>query len=193
VEGDKDMDIDPLALQTEIIGHMPPPSDPDPELQATLPSFPLPTVPEAPSKSVLAIQGLDPALLDAEIVNPAALSRVPCDGEDDGGTGLSEKTRKRLKDLGITELFAGLHYIYSFILELTVFCLAVQTTLLPFLLPANHLQRSLYLPYNPPRDVCVSAPTGSGKTLAYVLPIIEVINIANSLVYLSNRLPLRPL
>lgn len=30
------------------------------------------------------------------------------------------------------------------------------------------------MPYNPPRDVCVSAPTGSGKSLAYVVPIIEV-------------------
>ena len=51
---------------------------------------------------------------------------------------------------------------------------SVQTRLLPFLLPTNLLKRALYLPYDPPRDVCVSAPTGSGKTLAYVLPIIEV-------------------
>ena len=50
----------------------------------------------------------------------------------------------------------------------------VQTSLLPFLLPARSSSRALYLPYDPPRDVCVSAPTGSGKTLAYVLPIIEV-------------------
>jgi len=58
--------------------------------------------------------------------------------------------------------------------NVSLFSLVVQTILLPFLLPADSLQRSLYLPYNPPRDVCVSAPTGSGKTLAYVLPIIEV-------------------
>lgn len=50
----------------------------------------------------------------------------------------------------------------------------VQTAILPFLLPPSKSARSLYLPYNPLRDVCVSAPTGSGKTLAYVLPIIEV-------------------
>ena len=49
----------------------------------------------------------------------------------------------------------------------------VQTALLPFLLPSQGTS-DLYLPFNPPRDVCVSAPTGSGKTLAYVLPIIEV-------------------
>ena len=50
----------------------------------------------------------------------------------------------------------------------------VQTTLLPMLLPSDRLKRSLYLPYDPPSDICVSAPTGSGKTLAYVLPIVEV-------------------
>lgn len=50
----------------------------------------------------------------------------------------------------------------------------VQTSLLPFLLPTQTSSRALYLPYDPQRDVCVSAPTGSGKTLAYVLPIIEV-------------------
>ncbi|EPQ54018.1 DEAD-domain-containing protein [Gloeophyllum trabeum ATCC 11539] len=32
------------------------------------------------------------------------------------------------------------------------------------------------MPYDPPRDVCVSAPTGSGKTLAYVLPIVEILS-----------------
>lgn len=50
----------------------------------------------------------------------------------------------------------------------------MQTTLLPLLLPSERQKRSLYLPYDPPNDVCVSAPTGSGKTLAYVLPIVEV-------------------
>ncbi|KAF8071687.1 DEAD-domain-containing protein [Lyophyllum atratum] len=123
----------------------------------TLPSFPLPALPDAPSKSVLALQGLDQALVDAELVDPTTLLPIP-DGDDDGGTMLSERTRKRLKDLGITELFA------------------VQTRLLPFLLPRDPFQRALYQPYEPPRDVCVSAPTGSGKTLAYVLPIIETLS-----------------
>jgi len=50
----------------------------------------------------------------------------------------------------------------------------VQTALLPLLLPSERQKRSLYLPYDPPSDICVSAPTGSGKTLAYVLPIVEV-------------------
>lgn len=52
--------------------------------------------------------------------------------------------------------------------------ISVQTTLLPLLLPPEPHKRSLYLPYDPPSDICVSAPTGSGKTLAYVLPIVEV-------------------
>ncbi|KAJ7086115.1 DEAD-domain-containing protein [Mycena belliarum] len=135
--------------------------DPEPALPAPLPflpSFPLPTIPNAPSKSDLALQGLDRALVGAELVDAAGILPIPSDGDDDGGTGLGKKTRKRLLDLGIIELFA------------------VQTTLLPFLLPKNPLKRALYLPFDPPQDVCVSAPTGSGKTLAYVLPIVEIVS-----------------
>lgn len=63
----------------------------------------------------------------------------------------------------------------------------VQTALLPFLLPSSPLERALYMPYNPPRDVCVSAPTGSGKTLAYAIPIIEVSGLVySSLVLIPN-------
>lgn len=51
---------------------------------------------------------------------------------------------------------------------------AVQTAVLPLLLPASATPPALYSPFNPPRDVCVSAPTGSGKTLSYVVPIVEV-------------------
>ena len=67
-------------------------------------------------------------------------------------------------------------YVVSFRETETVtelYC-SVQTTLLPLFLPPERQKRSLYLPYDPPRDICVSAPTGSGKTLAYVLPIVEV-------------------
>jgi ATP-dependent RNA helicase DDX51/DBP6 len=78
----------------------------------TLGSFPLPALPRAPPKSVLARQGLDQALVDAEIVDPTALLPIPWDADDDAGTGLTEKTRKRLKELGITELFAGLHLLH---------------------------------------------------------------------------------
>ncbi|TFK40145.1 P-loop containing nucleoside triphosphate hydrolase protein [Crucibulum laeve] len=127
-------------------------------LPVALPSFPLPAVPDAPSKSVLALQGLDQALVEADIVHPTTSVSVPQSENDDGGTKLCARTRRRLNDLGITELFA------------------VQTTLLPFLLPQEAPYRALYTPYNPPRDACISAPTGSGKTLAYVLPIIEILS-----------------
>lgn len=49
----------------------------------------------------------------------------------------------------------------------------VQTAVLPILLPAG-VPSSLYSPFSPPQDICVSAPTGSGKTLSYVVPIVEV-------------------
>ncbi|KAF7317063.1 ABC protein [Mycena chlorophos] len=142
------------------------------EALPSLPSFPLPSHPDAPSKSALALQGLDQALVGAELVDAAQLLPIPPDGEDDGGTGLSERMRKRLVDLGIVELFA------------------VQTNLLPFLLPQDSRERALYRPYNPPRDVCVSAPTGSGKTLAYVLPILlsaRVVTRLRALVVLPTR------
>ncbi|EIN04039.1 DEAD-domain-containing protein [Punctularia strigosozonata HHB-11173 SS5] len=128
----------------------PPKRQPTPDLPGALPSFPLPRRPDAPSKLDLALQGLDSALANAEVVDPAVTRSV-----DDAS--LSEKMRRRLKELGIGELFA------------------VQTALLPFLLPSSPAQRALYMPYDPPRDACVSAPTGSGKTLAYVIPIVEVL------------------
>ncbi|CCO31715.1 hypothetical protein BN14_05764 [Rhizoctonia solani AG-1 IB] len=119
----------------------------------TLPSFPLPTQPTAPSKAVLAIQGLDKAILEAEIIDPTVTTQIPAPGEPDLlGLGISNKMRERLAELGIDSLFA------------------VQTVLLPFLLS----KRDLHCPYDPPQDSCVSAPTGSGKTLAYVVPITEI-------------------
>jgi len=57
-----------------------------------------------------------------------------------------------------------------------IMSVAVQTALLPFLLPPQKRHRALYMPYDPPRDVCASAPTGSGKTLAYVVPIVEILS-----------------
>ncbi|KAI0649271.1 DEAD-domain-containing protein [Trametes meyenii] len=135
----------------------PRPKSPTPPV--ALPAFPLPRRPDAPSKTVLALQGLDRALIAAEVVDPA--TTVPLkklqDEQDGSRTGLSEKMRKRLEDLGITELFA------------------VQTAVVPLLLSSPRA-RSLYRPYDPPEDLCVSAPTGSGKTLAYVLPIVEVLS-----------------
>ncbi|KAJ8462924.1 hypothetical protein ONZ45_g17762 [Pleurotus djamor] len=155
IAGDDPIDNEPATADTEDPNPIPKKRSPTPVV--ALPSFPLPVLPNAPSKSLLAKQGLDQALLGAEIVDPDSTLAIPPDGEEDGGTCLGEKTRKRLKELGIEELFA------------------VQTCILPFLLQEPS-HRALYLPYAPPRDVCVSAPTGSGKTLAYVLPIVEMLS-----------------
>ena len=84
----------------------------NPELTASLPFFPLPALPNAPSKSLLALQGLDQALVDAELVSPSSVLPIPSE-KDDGGTRLSERMRKRLRDLGITELFAGMSCVSS--------------------------------------------------------------------------------
>ncbi|KAF8301044.1 DEAD-domain-containing protein [Clavulina sp. PMI_390] len=126
----------------------------------SLPRFPLPRQPDAPSAAVLYLQGVDEALIEAEVVDPARTVALSQEPSVDDESGLSAKTRQRLSQLGITELFA------------------VQTAILPFLLPpqSSRTSRSLYTPYNQPRDVCISAPTGSGKTLAYVLPIVETLS-----------------
>lgn len=72
-----------------------------------LPSFPSPTAPRAPSKSVLAMQGVDKALIRAEVINPNAVTPLSTAEHDPYDSGLSSKTRRRLLDLGISELFAG--------------------------------------------------------------------------------------
>ena len=108
--------------------------EPEPEERettppSTLPIFPLPVLPNAPSKTALALQGLDRGLLEAEIVDTA--KTIPIDdlkrervrsweSEDEGEEGelehmLSDKMRKRLRDLGITELFAGPFVIQLFV------------------------------------------------------------------------------
>jgi ATP-dependent RNA helicase DDX51/DBP6 len=84
--------------------------------------------------------------------------------------------RNRLEELGIIELFAGTSFVlYTAHLATPNPPHTVQTALIPHLL-LSRPESNLYRPYDPPRDLCVSAPTGSGKTLAYVLPIIEVPN-----------------
>ncbi|OJA16484.1 hypothetical protein AZE42_08913 [Rhizopogon vesiculosus] len=149
----------PVAIDDEVDASLPamplPPKSP--ELHMSLPVFSLPALPVAPPKSILALQGLDQALVEAEVINPSSRLPITPNG-DDTRNGLSERTRRRLLELGITELFA------------------VQTALLPFLLGSSATRRSLYAPFDPPQDVCVSAPTGSGKTLAYVLPIVEILS-----------------
>ncbi|KAK0469813.1 DEAD-domain-containing protein [Desarmillaria tabescens] len=156
VEAPEESTMDVDEEQVPITSSAPDPvSVPTP---GTLPLFPLPALPNLPSRQDLALQGLDQALVDAEFIDPSTSLPIPLGGENDGGTSLSERSRKRLHELGVAHLFA------------------VQTSLLPFLLPKEARKRALYCPHSPPRDVCVSAPTGSGKTLAYVLPIVETLS-----------------
>ena len=76
-----------------------------------LAAFPWPSPPAPASQKVLSLQGLDPGLLDAETVDSThtvSIGSPHGDGLDTSSSlGLSPKTRKRLKELGITELFAG--------------------------------------------------------------------------------------
>ncbi|KAF9649855.1 DEAD-domain-containing protein [Thelephora ganbajun] len=129
----------------------------EPKSHRALPQFPLPTRPDAPSKIELALQGLNRAQIEAELVDPNSTLPIHLDA-DHNQSFLGLKTRKRLIELGVNELFA------------------VQTAIIPFLLRPVHKYTSLYDPYHPPRDMCVEAPTGSGKTLAYALPIIELLS-----------------
>lgn len=84
-----DVDVDPANERS-----------PTPSLVGALPSFPLPKHPDAPSKTDLALQGLDKSLADAKIVWDGDTQNM----ED---TKMSGRMKKRLKELGIVELFAG--------------------------------------------------------------------------------------
>lgn len=84
-----------------------PPLERSPTPQVALPLFPLPKQPDAPSKSTLALQGLDQALVEAELVDPQQTTSLLSATDEEDLCGLSAKVRLRLKDLGISELFAG--------------------------------------------------------------------------------------
>lgn len=93
---------DSVAEQTT---ELPSKSPPPPE---ALPLFPLPRRPDAPSKTTLALQGLDKALTQAESVDAKRVIPIrPTVGGAKDDLGISEKSRRRLEDLGIAELFAG--------------------------------------------------------------------------------------
>lgn len=81
----------------------------EPELNRALPLFPLPTHPNAPSKAELALQGLDRAQVEAEFVDLSSTFSISLD-TDGSQSILSLKTRKRLIDLGVNDLFAGISH-----------------------------------------------------------------------------------
>ena len=89
-----------------------PPPPPPPSLPLPLQRFPLPSRPRAPEKSELASQGLDRALASVQFVDPLLSTPLSLDDENgDDITGLSARTLRRLRDLGIVELFAGVCYL----------------------------------------------------------------------------------
>jgi ATP-dependent RNA helicase DDX51/DBP6 len=79
-----------------------------------LPVFPLPSQPAPPSKLALALQGLDTALSSA-IVIPANSTHDISNSSSADEMGLTEKMRKRLLELDISELFAGSSTFPSFL------------------------------------------------------------------------------
>lgn len=99
----------------------------------------------------LAAQGIPEALARPTDVSVTLTQALDTHGE--AGVKLSPRIQQQLERLGITEWFA------------------VQAAVIPVMLR----DADLYRPYDPPRDICVSAPTGSGKTLAYTVPIVETL------------------
>ena len=75
------------------------------EEAAPLRSFPVLKQPEPPSKSALVRQGLDQSLANAEVIDPQ--TTISLREENHVAKGLSTRMRKRLGELGITELFAS--------------------------------------------------------------------------------------
>ena len=103
-------------VRSEREGDQPPGTSPtrrSPTPQVSLPIFPLPKRPEGPSRSTLAMQGLDQALIEAEFVDPQKSVSLAREGDEGSRYGIREKMAQRLNDLGIEELFAGMSVIMS--------------------------------------------------------------------------------
>lgn len=104
----------------DVADHSVVPRTKSPSPAAALPLFPPPRRPDAPSKTTLALQGLDKALTQAEFVDGNRVISISSLSDSGGyGTKLSEKIRKRLGELGISELFAGQWHYHLFSMILT--------------------------------------------------------------------------
>ena len=124
-----------------------------PTQKDSLPRFPAPVKPTAPSQRELDDLAISSELRYAVIVDQSKAVALPDYQESSSlAAKLSISTLERLREMQIESLFA------------------VQAAVLPILLE----NRQLYSPRAPSRDLCVSAPTGSGKTLGYVIPMVEV-------------------
>ncbi|KDN42503.1 DEAD-domain-containing protein [Tilletiaria anomala UBC 951] len=159
-------DIDPPILSTQPI---PTPSHGHEEASGTgegkngppaaLQRFPEPRSLAFSNPALLRVQGLPQGFATPVVVDPTMTDDLPGESvmSESGGIELiGHQMRNRLERLGVNKFFA------------------VQASVIPIILSSPH-SRSLYSPFRPPRDVCISAPTGSGKTLAYCVPIVEVL------------------
>ncbi|WFC94786.1 RNA helicase [Malassezia brasiliensis] len=121
--------------------------------------FPRPQQTSTSDAQQLASLGLPQGLERPTFVDASHTQSL--DTQDEGmtehmGVRVSRSIKRQLDRLGISEWFA------------------VQASVIPLLL-SQHTESRLYMPFNPPRDLCISAPTGSGKTLAYTVPIVELL------------------
>ncbi|KAK4051503.1 ATP-dependent RNA helicase dbp6 [Microbotryomycetes sp. JL221] len=126
-------------------------NDTNDEPPAALMRLPDATRPVLPTQQQLRRLQVHESVKQKVTVDPELLINI-----QDKQLGLSDRSIKRLKDMDIQNAFA------------------VQTATFPFLLLQS--PRTIYAPFEPIRDLCVSAPTGSGKTLSYVVPIVEILS-----------------
>ena len=142
--------------QPRLVDAVEPNLEDEPESDRALPLFPLPTRPDAPSKTELALQGFDRARIEAELVDPNSTLPIGMDA-DNTNSALGLKTRRALIDLGINELFAGISHSFAHFLLLAAkveqfrrplfrFCSGPGTNTLAF---TTHIIR---------RGTCVSRP-----------------------------------
>ncbi|WFD43556.1 RNA helicase [Malassezia psittaci] len=121
--------------------------------------FPRPRQTNLSDPHQLASLGLPEGLKRPTLVNASetqSFDTHDSTNNDPHKISFSPSVKRQLLRLGINEWFA------------------VQASVIPLLLDPSRYNH-LSMPYQPPRDLCVSAPTGSGKTLAYIVPIVEVL------------------
>ncbi|KAI5481190.1 ATP-dependent DNA helicase [Pseudohyphozyma bogoriensis] len=149
---DDSIQVDETADVEMADDSLPSPPTTNKDEPAPLLRLPTGTRPAPPSAKVLGSLNVHESVRNKRVVHPEKKIAF-----DDVSLGVSERGRKRLAAMGVNEAFA------------------VQTEVIPILRPPGS-STSLYSPFCPPQDVCVSAPTGSGKTLSYVVPIVETLS-----------------
>ncbi len=115
-----EVSVDPEEVVSVVEPSTSPPTK-SPSPPAALPQFPPPRRPDAPSKTALALQGLDKALTQAEFIDARMVIPIsPAPSGVECGAKLSGKIKKRLEELGISELFAGMPSVVLSIRDVNV-------------------------------------------------------------------------